>query len=318
MATSGVYSFGVTRDDVIRQAMLNIGKLDPFETPDSQQTSDFGFVLNMMCKQWMGKADFAPGLKVWTRKRGYLFLSTNAGAYTVGPGAVGWTNAFVNTTSAVAAGAGSVSLTLSSLSGVVSGYNLGIIQTDGSLFWTTISALVGSVATVGALPVGAAAGAQVYVYATAAQQPILIEAVVLRDSYNSDTPMNIMGSTQDYDFLPSKAQLTNQSDPSAIYYEFQLGNSNLYIDVGTAQDLTKYLVITYQEPVQDFTTSLDAPYYPQEWYLALCWGLSKLICPQCNRIWTPLMEENFKSALAIAGRKDPEISSLYFIPRADL
>ena len=82
MATSGTYSFGVTKYDIIRQAMLNIGKLDPVEAPTAEEMDDCSRLLNMMCKQWMGKTDFAPGLKVWTRKRGHLLLSNTTGAYT--------------------------------------------------------------------------------------------------------------------------------------------------------------------------------------------------------------------------------------------
>ena len=314
MTTSGTYSFSVSRDDIIRQALLNIGKLDPFETPDAQHTQDCAIVLNMMCKQMMGKADFATGLKVWTRKRGHLFLSSTTGQYSVGPTAIGWTYAFASPTATGAVAASGVSVTLSSVVGVATGYNLGIVQTDGSLFWTTISNLAGSVATVGALPVGAPSGAQVFVYQTAAQQPILIESALLRQTDGTDTPVNILRTTQDYDILSSKVQASFQSDPTAVYYEFQLGNSNLYTDCGSAQDTTKHLVLTVMEPIQDFNNPLDTPYFPQEFYLPLCWGLSKLICPQFNRVWTQSMEDNYVLCMRIAKGKDAEVTTLFFQP----
>lgn len=317
MATSGTYSFSVSRDDIIRQSLLNIGKLDPFEVPDSQMTADCAIVLNMMVKQWMGKADRAPGLKVWTRKRGYLFLSSTTGQYSVGPTAVGWTTSFVQPTLTAAAIATATSVTLSSATGVAIGYNIGVEQNDGSLFWTTISNLVGLVATIGALPVGAAVGAVAFIYQTAAQQPLFIEAAVLRDQTASDEIVKIMTTTQDYDALPTKTQSLNQSDPTSIYYEFQLGNSNLFTDCGSAQDVTKYLVLTYMEPTQDFNNPLDTPYFPQEYFLALCWGLSKLICPQYNRVWTQTMQDNHDMCVSIAKGKDAEVTTLYFQPGED-
>lgn len=72
MTTSGVYSFSVTRDQIVRLAMLNIGQLQDIEVPTAQELTDCSMFLNMMVKQWMGKADFAPGLKTWTRRHGHL------------------------------------------------------------------------------------------------------------------------------------------------------------------------------------------------------------------------------------------------------
>lgn len=317
MATSGVYSFSVTRDDIIRQALLNIGKMDPDDTISPVQAQDAALTLNMMCKQWMGKTDFAPGLKVWTRKHGHLFLSNTTGRYLVGPGATGWSNNYVFPTLVASVSAASAALVLSSTSGISVGYFIGIEQTDGSLFWTTVLSVSSpNVTLLSPLPVGALIGGQVFAYQTTAQQALFIETASLRDQNLVDTPIKIL-TVQDYDMLSNKSDPTNLQDPTAIYYETQLGNSYLYTDAGAAQDVTKHLVLTYMEPVQDFTTALDNPYYPQEWYLTLCWGLSKQICPQYNRVWTPLMEENFITSLKMSQQKDAERSSLYFQPGAE-
>lgn len=317
MATSGVYSFSVTRDDIIRQALLNIGKMDPDDTISSVQVSDASLVLNMMVKQWMGKTDFAPGLKVWTRKHGHLFLSNITGRYLIGPGATGWTNSYVFPVLTASTPAASATLVLSSTSGISGGYFIGIEQTDGSLFWTTVQSVASpNVTLVSPLPVGSSIGSQVFAYQTVAQQALFIETAVLRDQNLVDTPIKML-TVQDYDMLSNKSDPTNIQDPTAIYYETQLGNSYLYTDAGAAQDVTKHLVLTYMEPVQDFTTALDNPHYPQEWYLTLCWGLGKQICPQYNRVWTPLMEENFITSLKMSQQKDAEKTSLFFQPGAE-
>jgi hypothetical protein len=136
LTTSGSYSFSVNRDQVIRQAMLNIGKLDESEVPTAQQTSDCAFCLNMLIKQWQGRADFAPGLKVWTRRRGHLFLSGTTGQYSVGPGATGWTESYASTTTASAAAQGATVVTVSSTVGIAATYHIGIELNSGTIQWT--------------------------------------------------------------------------------------------------------------------------------------------------------------------------------------
>jgi hypothetical protein len=313
MTTSGTYVFTVTRDDVIRQAMLNIGKLDAEESPKPQDTTDCSRVLNMMCKQWQAKSDFAAGLKVWTRRRGYLFLNNSSGQYTLGPGGIGWTLSplFTATTSNTIATATTISVP-ASLS-IAAADNIGIVMDSGAIFWTTVVSYIGTTITLTtAIKGSAASGSIVYAYTNAATQPITIETAILRDSTNNDVPVRIIRDVQTYDLLPQKANPQNSSDPGAIYYEFQLTNSNLYTDVGAAQDVTKYLVITYMEAIQDFNNPLDNPEYPQEWFLAISWGLAKEIAPMYNAPWTPLMTDNFTRALAIAQKKDPEVRTDYF------
>lgn len=318
MTTSNSYSFSVSRDDIIRQAMLNIGKLDAFEVPDAVQTADCTLMLNMLCKSWMGKSDFAPGLKVWTRKRGHLFLSSTTGQYSVGPGATGWTNSYVKATISVAAAAAATTLTLTSVAGMAIGDRIGISLDSGALFWTTILTIPSTTITVSAgLPSSAAALNVVFTYTTAAQQPLFIESAILRDIYSSDTPIKILRSTQEYDILSNKTDTTNVQDPTAIYYENQLTNSYVYTDAGASQDTTKHLVLTYMEPIQDMVNPLDTPSYPQEWYLPLVWGLSKNICPMFNRPWTQLMSENFITSLRVAQQKDVESTAMFFSPGAE-
>lgn len=317
MSTSGSYSFTVNRDQIIRDAMLTIGKLDESEAPNSQETSDCAFKLNMMIKQWQGKGDFAPGLKVWTRRRGNLFLNGLSGQYTVGPSATGWTNAFVKPLTTAYAATGAAAISVSSVTGITAGDFFGLQLDTGILYWTTVVSVAGLVVNLtSGLPSGASVNSQVFDYKTTAQQPIVLETALLRDNQNSDTPMRIL-TVQDYDFLPNKADPKNIGDPTAIYYEFQLGNSNLFTDVGAANDVTKYLVITYLESVQDVLQASDNFEYPQEWFLPLSLGLSKQISPMFQANWTPLMENNYREALAIAQHKDPERITLYFQPGAE-
>lgn len=317
MTTSGVFSFTCNRDQIIRDAMLNIGALDEIENPTSSETSDCAFKLNMLIKQWMGKADFAPGLKVWTRRRAALFLNNAGYKYSVGPTATGWAETYVRPMTTAAANAAATAIVVSAATGIAAGYNIAVQLSTGALQWTTVLSVVGLTVNLNAAltsPVNS--GAQIYAYQATAQQPLRIEAAVLRDNTNSDTPLGLMVQAQ-YDSLPNKTDPTNNGDPSSIYYEFQRGNSLLFTDVGAAQDVTKYIVATYLEPVQDMTTAADEFEYPQEWFLALSWGLAEQICPMFSATWTQLMAKNAGNALRIAQNKDAERVMDYFQPGAD-
>jgi hypothetical protein len=325
MTTSGVYTLTVARDDIIRQAMINLGKLGEGEFPTNQETNDMALRLNMIVKQLQGKSDGAPGLKTWCRRRGFLFLHNYTGQYTVGPNAIGWTTSFTKLTTTVQSNAGTNTVTVAAnTAGINVGDNIGIQSYvgggNGDIQWNTVSGYVPStgVITLGTnLVYQVNSGARMYDYTTTAQNPLTIEAAVLRDDNNEDVPVNIYASTQDYDWLPSKTDINNISDPCAIYYEWQLNNSYVYTDVAAAQDVTKYLVLTYLEEIQVFVNPTDNPEYPVEWFLPLCWKLSKESAPMFNAPWTSLMQENYQEAMVIARKKQPENTSLYFQPGID-
>lgn len=313
MTTSGSFSFTVNRDQIIRDAMLNIAKLDEVEVPSAQDITDCNLKLNMLVKQWMGKSDFMPGLKVFKRKWGYLFLSNSTGKYTVGPGATGWTNSFVRPLTTATAASGANSIIVDSATGIATNYYIGIQLDTGALQWTTVSGVVSTTISLTDVLTGqASSGAQVYCYQTIAQQPLSIETAVLRDQHNQDTPLSFLRTVQDYANLPNKVDTLNISDPTAIYYEFQLTNSNLYTDCGAAEDVRKYIVMSYMEPVQDMVNPTDNFDYPQEFFLALSWGLSKQIAPMYNMPWTQVMESNYNASVGIAGHKDAEVTTMFF------
>jgi hypothetical protein len=299
--------------------MMNIGKLDDTETPTAQEVTDCADFLNMLVKQWQGTADFAPGLKTWTRRRGHLFLSGVTGQYTLGPNGTGWTTSYINTTSTATAAGGQPNIVLASVAGLLVGDNFGTVLDSGTIFWSNVLSINTGTKTVTLstnLPSQASAGTNVFDYTTTATQPIVIEACVLRDIFNSDTPVKIL-TQPEYDLLPSKTNPQFISDPTAIYYEFQLANSNLFTDCSASNDVTKHLVITYLEAIQDFNNPNDTPEYPQEWFLPLALNLSKIIAPMFNAKWTDLMNQNAATALAIAQKKEPFRTTMYFQPGED-
>jgi len=326
--------------------MLNIGKLDPDEEIMGTETKDCMFVLNMMVKQWQGKSDFAPGLKLWTRKRGHLLLNHGGSKYTLRNTTLGWTNDLVQTTLYAGAATDDTTITVVATAGLAIGDVIAIELDTGFLWYTVITGLVhvllaaetGEIIstedpidleidmypTTGViyvsledgLPSPASVGNIVYAYLVTAEFPLVVEAAFLRDDAFGDTPLRLL-TMEDHAYLPNKEDITSQGDPAAIHYEAGLNQGLLWTDVGAAQDVSKHIVLVYQETVQDFTSISDEPYYPQEWFMALCWGLSEQIAPMFRSNWTQKQEGLKTTALAIARNKGAELSSLYFQPGAE-
>jgi len=329
MATSGVYSFAVTTNDLVREAMLNLGKLGEAETPTAQEFSDVSRKLNLLSKQWMAKQDFAPGLKMWKRRHGDMMLSQSRFSYNLGPSGDNWaigvaanSNPGVSSlqsqlNAAAVANATTLSVGTTAIANFTAGDYVVIQLNTGDIYSTTVSSTNSGAGTfaipASGIPSAAASGNYVFNYTTKGQRPEVIEAVVLRDNSGADVPMRLW-TLQDYEYNASKQQPQNISDPSAIYYESQLGNGVLYIDCAGVQDTSKRLHIDYFEPIQDFVNTTDNPDYPQRWFLALAWGLTKQIAPMFNLPFTKDMQENLNDALAIARELDSDKDNIFFQP----
>ena len=115
---------------------------------------------------------------------------------------------------------------------------------------------------------------------------------------------------EEYESLPSK---TSDSDPSRYYYEFQLTNGMMYLDV-EPNDVTKVIRIVFLSAIEDFDASSDTPDYPQVWYMPLMLQLGKILAPVFGVKWTTDQEENRKEAILIARNSFPETTNLYFQP----
>jgi hypothetical protein len=330
MASSGTYVFTVTMADIIREAMINIGKLGATDILSSQDYTDCGRKLNLMAKQWMGKTDFAPGLKVWTRQHCDLFLSSTQFQYALGPTGDNWAAGVASLPGVnygqdqLIAGTAVGSNSLITGVGSTSNFTVGdfvVVELDsGDTFSSTVVGVdsgSGTITMNDSLVTQASLGNYVWNFTTKGQRPMELVTAILRDIASCDTPLNYM-TIQTYEALPTKTQPGNVSDPAAIYYEAQIPNGQLYIDVAGAQDTTKHLHIVGLRPIQDFNNPLDTPDYPAEWFDALCWGLAMRIAPMFNAPWTQDMQALHDSALAIARESNPETTEIYFQCNADV
>jgi hypothetical protein len=342
MATSNTYVFTISRDTAIRQAMLEIGKLGDTESPTPTETSDCAIRLNMLLKQWQGRQDFAPGLKMWTRARGDIFMSSTKGIYTLSPTGDNWAAGvaiplgvpagnknITNYNQAQLTAAVAINGTVLPVgSAAAAGFTIGdfvVTQLSsgdiGSNVVQSVNTGAGTVTLVSGLTAAANSGAYVWNYTTKGQPPLEIQSAILRDAQQNDTPLNYM-TLQVYEALPTKVQPGYVSDPTSIYYEPQLDSNSLrsgvlYTDVAGAQDVTKLIHIVSLRPVQDINNPADTFDLPQEWALPVSLGLAKLICPMFNAIWTKEMEDNLNTALAIAKETTPETTQMYFMCHAE-
>ena len=343
MSTSGNFVQTVTRDTIIREALVNTGKIGGTQYIAPQLITDCALKLNMMVRQWMGRQDFAPGLKMWSRSRGDLFLSQSRYAYSLGPSGDNWAggiavaqpnqlNYGTDQLSALAAAAATTIVVGVGSTGNYTVNDFVVIQLNsGDIYSTTITAVNAGAGTftipAPGLPSPAGINNYLWNYTTQAQKPLEFQSVVLRDINSNDTPLDFM-NLQAYELLPTKTMATYLADPTAIYYEpsgvdvTTLGvqtqaNGTLYIDCGGAQDVTKHIHAVFLRPLQTFVNPLDNPDFSEEWYLPLAWGLTKQIAPMMNAVFTKDMQDNLDESLAIARSANPETSDLYFQPNAD-
>jgi len=221
MALSGTYSFSVVRDDIIREAMLNIGAIGEAEVPTAQEVADCARKLNMLAKQWMGRQDFAPGLKMWTRQRGDLFLSSTQNLYYLGPGglisnASNWAGGVTalpgqnygqdQTIAVTNAGSAVLTVGVGSTSNYTTSDFVVVQLSSGDIFSSTIASInagAGTVTMNAVIPAGVSVGANAYIwnYTTVAIRPLEIVTCILRDINFNDTPIETM-TIQQYEQLP--------------------------------------------------------------------------------------------------------------------
>ena len=149
MATSGSYDYSVTASDIINKALTDIQVLKNGETVDNDDLTTALVSLNLMTKEWMGKPGYAPGLKRWTRKLGYLFLRQNKGIYAIGTIANGGDYCCIGNytqgtlTASAAGGASTVAVSLMYASPTYTTATapsatdyIGVVLDSGDIHWT--------------------------------------------------------------------------------------------------------------------------------------------------------------------------------------
>lgn len=311
MTTSGSVNFSVTRDQIIRAALLSIVAMPRNNTLSPQLVSDASQALNMMIKAWQGK-----DIGLWLNYKVILALAYQTQSYLLGATGTHCSASMGNTALGADAASGAGTITVTSISGISSGDYIGIELDDGTMQWTTVNGAPGgtTVTLSAVLTDDAATDNVVYFYTTKTHRPLEIYPDIrLVNTDGNETPIRLV-SRNEYMALTLKSSL---GKVSMAYYDPLTGNGNLYL-WPTCEDVSDRVYMTIKRPVEDFDSGTDTPDFPQEWFAALKWNLalelasgeypvSDIIYNRVRARATETMEwaENF----------DVESTSVYFVPR---
>lgn len=307
MATSGSVTYSMTEMDIITDALEEIGAKSPYEPVQAEDIEICRRKLNLILKQWNGNTDYAPGLKMWTRRTGYVFLQKGQVQYSIGPSGDNATESYVSTSLSVSASTSDGTVTVASATGLSTGMYIGILMDSGSFHWTTINgAPSGNVVTLTAAMAGAAsAGATVYSYATKMRRPFEILTCVRRDTESEDWPIGINLLVDDYEAIANK---TEEGTPSQLYFEAQRTNSVIYID-RAPEDAREVLRIRYSSYIEDFTSQTESPDLPSEWFRPICAQLAVDISPAYSKPVSAELRAKLNESLTIARRAYPMVTT---------
>lgn len=305
MASSGSYNFTINRNQIIELAGEGAGVKGIGRSLGAEDINTASRLLNLIVKQWQGKSDFAPGLKVWTRKRAYLFPQLNQSAYTLGTGGDHATASYTSTTTDAAEAIGQTTISVTSTTGMTAADNIGIRCNDGSIHWSTINSIsAGDTVTIAGsgLTVAAASGSTVYWYTNKIMLPLDMISVRRKDTSGNETPLSPM-TFMDYE--EGLLKKNNDGDPSRYLYERGVTTGTLRLDLEPTNTTEVYL-LTFLRPVEDFDSATDTPDYPQEWERPL---VGQLMVDWATFTGRPVTQEMIMyrdQALGIASNVDPD------------
>lgn len=312
MATSGSFNYSATALSIVTEALEFNGVSHVGQTIDSNDLATCLRSLNLMAKQWSGNFDFAPGLKAFSRKTGYLFLQDGQGIYELGPTGDHASLTYTTTTMRIAGITTDTTLEVTSTTGMTAADNIGIELDSGAIFWTTISSITdGDTLVIPAtgLTGASAAGKRIFSYTTKLIRPLYIESALIRDEDGNDS--NLYPMTRGY--YEALSVKTTESQASYYLYENTLTDGTLTLDAypDTVKDVIR---LVFMAPAEDYDTQTDDIAFPQEWYLPLAVGLAKITAPKFGQAWTPDKEDIYQNALMIARTSYAETSDIYFQP----
>jgi hypothetical protein len=313
MASSGVSNYSVTELEVVKAILSKIGVLQNSQSPKPADIEIVRRNLNMIYKQWVAQADFAPGLKMWTRKRAYLFLDNKA-QYDIGPsGDECAAEEYVSMTLADSATAAAVTLTVDDGSDAALAMRIGVLTTDG-FHWTTISGVSGTTITLTApLSASADAGSEVFAYVSKPVKPFEIMSASLRDTEVQDSPMDPNLSLLEYEMLPSKQ---NTGTPFSFYQEAKKDGMRIYLDC-VPNDFAKVMRLVYYSYIEDTSAQTQDVDFPGEWFRALV-GQGALDCAMdFARPVTPELKAFRDEGLRMAQNAHPAKSTAYYASEPD-
>jgi hypothetical protein len=316
MATSGTVTYSVTELDIITDALENCGVYASNETIRSEDVDLCRRKLNLIYKQWNSQTDFAPGLKMWTRRRATMFLQKDQSIYSLGPSGDNATESYVETSLTANAANGASTLTVASVTGMTSGDFVGVKLNTGTIHWTTINGTPSfPTITLTAVTTGAAAsGNPVFTYTTKMRRPFEILSAQIKNSDDVYSFVSVEMLLNEYE---SNGVRNSQGTPQELYFEAQRTNAKVYLDV-EPDNTSSVLTMVYTSYIEDTSATTDQVDFPAEWFKPLAWQLTLDICPAYMKPVTTEMKGTRDECLRIAQRAYPQQSHDYFMAEPDM
>lgn len=327
MATSGSWDYSLTAAQIIATAYEDLGAIAPGATVPSAMETMALRRLNLITKQYQGRSDSSPGLKIHTRQRITLFLAKGQQTYLIGPASADArsTTRYGRTTIDAAEAAGQTVLSVTATSDTTTEPGttitatasdiIGVEQNDGTIFWSTVSSIsAGDTITIGTgIDVAAAVGNYVWYFTSRAQRFPYIESAVLRNENFNDTPLEVYTETAQYDL--GVVDKYGDGTPTAILVEPLRIATRVTLN-SQPTDVTDTIVLTVLYPSEDYDATTNDIAYPQEALRFLSWELAFALSPAVGR-WTEQMEKNRMEARAMYLNLNPENTILHFVPGGD-
>lgn len=295
MTTSGSTDFDVTTMQIIKDALLLNGVVDPFNDVDENDRDICLRFLNMIMKNAQKDSD------LWVTTDITHTLTAGTQSYTVGssidPDGIAESQTISGATTVTLNGAlvsgGTYTGTPARKIGINSagddsGITFTIVGTDsdntaltevvtGSGDIPGIAYSTGHFKSVTSITTSGSTASTIEVgpyFDIDTPRPLRLKTCRRQDSSGNEITVDVE-SRQDYMEQPTKS---TQSPVLMAYYDPQRDNGVLYVwPTGSSGNLT--LIMTFQRPIEDFDENGNNPDLPDEWNIWLVYQLATLISP---------------------------------------
>lgn len=311
MAVSGTTTFNLVTNQIITEAFAEIGVKTINRDLTANEMQDGLTSLNLVAKSFISKGAF-----LWKTQQATLFLAEGQESYVLDGSTANATESYSETTLSANALSAATSISVTSATGFVIGYFIGIYLDDDSIQWTTISNIAGTTITLAdALTDDAASGNDVFVYQTKLNRPEEIQNAQANTDSNQDIPM-VQISRDTYYNIPTK---DTSGRPNQFYYNKQL-NSGIISLWPTPDSSTFKINFSFVKQLFDFASPVDSPDFPVEWLRPLILNLAYALSRKYGRFTMEervLLKADAQEALEDVMGYDREDTSIYFQPASD-
>ena len=263
MAISNNYAYTVTKQSLIKDALIEAGVITDDQEVDGAMYAWMSRRLNGLLKQLQAK-----GLHLWKTQKVTLLLDKDRIEYTIGVGSDSvCAEDLIRTTLTASVAVATTTYSVDS-TGMTVGDYIGIEQTDGILYWQPIATIPDSSSVT--VPVGPTSpandNATVYSYTNVIPKPLRVHEayVIQKDSENSHLPIRVV-PREEYMRLNSK---NTGGVVVELYFNPNRGNSVIKV-WPTSTDNIQRVVMTVELPIANMDKTTDDLEFPDWWFEAI-------------------------------------------------